>query len=73
MKSAATETSAEIKNSAEWTALRAMIVSRPATSAASPKTQKKTLSQPDKVILMSNERRVMKKLSAVSYQFFCLY
>src|SRR5919206_3053120 len=52
-KSAATETSAEMRNSAEWTALRAITVSIPATSAANAKTQKKTLSQPDKTIVLS--------------------
>jgi hypothetical protein len=52
-KSAATETSAEMRKSAEWTALRAITVSSPATSAASAKTQKKTLSQPCKIIVFS--------------------
>src|SRR5712692_3284721 len=50
MKSAATETSDEIRNSAECTALRAMTVNSPARIAASEKIQKKTDSQPDKII-----------------------
>jgi hypothetical protein len=50
-KSAATDTSVEIRNSAECTALRAITVSSAATSAASAKTQKKTLSQPCKTIV----------------------
>jgi hypothetical protein len=50
MKSAATDTSVEIRNSAECTALRAMIVSRPATSAATANTQKKIASQPERII-----------------------
>src|SRR5687767_5609242 len=54
-KSAATDTSAEMRKSAEWTALRAITVSSPATSAASAKTQKKTLSQPCKTIVLSFE------------------
>src|ERR1044072_1467130 len=54
-KSAATETSVEMRNSAECTALRAITVNSPATSAASAKTQKKTLSQPDKTIVLSFE------------------
>ncbi len=54
-KSAATETSAEMRNSAEWTALRAITVSSPATSAASAKTQKKTLSQPERTIVFNDE------------------
>src|SRR5215218_2491627 len=54
-KSAATETSAEMRKRAEWTALRAITVSSPATSAESAKTQKKTLSQPDKNIVLSFE------------------
>src|SRR5438477_7201620 len=49
-KSAATETSDEIRNSAECTALRAMTVSRPATIAAIAKIQKKTVSQPERII-----------------------
>jgi hypothetical protein len=52
-KSAATATSAEIRNSAECTALRAMIVSSAATSAAMANTQKKTASQPDRIIVFS--------------------
>src|ERR1051325_9182458 len=50
INSAATDTSDEIRNSAEWTALRAITVKRPARIAAIEKTQKKTLSQPDKII-----------------------
>ena len=53
MKSAATETSVEIRNIAEWTALRAITVRSPAMSAESAKTQKKTLSQPDRIIVFS--------------------
>jgi hypothetical protein len=51
MKSAATETSEEIRNSAECTALRPMTVSSPAKIAAIEKTQKKTDSQPDKTMI----------------------
>src|ERR1041384_7896639 len=50
IKSAATETSVEIKKSAECTALRARIVNSAATSAATANTQKKTAAQPDKII-----------------------
>jgi hypothetical protein len=50
MKSAATETREEIRNNAECTALRAMTVKRPARIAAIENIQKKTDSQPDKVI-----------------------
>src|SRR6266849_291573 len=49
-KSAATETRDEIRNSAECTALRAITVKRPARIAASEKIQKKTDSQPDRII-----------------------
>src|SRR5437588_12303595 len=64
MKSAATETSDEIRNSAECTALRAMTVSSPATIAAIEKIQKKTVSQPDRIIMMNDERGVMNALFA---------
>src|SRR5437660_1386118 len=50
MNSAATETSDEIKNRAECTALRAITVKSPAMIAAIENTQKKTDSQPDKII-----------------------
>src|SRR5882762_498618 len=50
MNNAATETSEEIKNSAEWTAFRAMTVSSPARIAAIENIQKKTDSQPDKTM-----------------------
>src|SRR5918912_1469802 len=50
MKSAAIETSDEIRNSALCTALRAITVSSAAISAAIEKTQKKTDSQPERVI-----------------------
>src|SRR5437764_6830971 len=56
MKSAATDTSVEIRNSAEWTALRARIVSNAAISAAMANIQKKTAAQPERV--MSLESRV---------------
>jgi hypothetical protein len=52
-KSAATETRDEIKKSAEWTAFRAMTVRRPARIAPSENIQKKTDSQPERV--MSDE------------------
>src|SRR5437764_7505395 len=50
MKSAATETSVEIRNIAECTALRAITVRSAAMSAESANTQKKTLSQPERII-----------------------
>src|SRR6185436_12485696 len=50
MKSAATDTSEEIRNSAECTALRAMTVKSPARIAAIEKIQKKTDSQPERII-----------------------
>src|SRR5215212_7314126 len=50
MKSAAIETRDEIRKSAQWTALRAMMVSSPATSAAMANTQKKSASQPERII-----------------------
>src|SRR5882724_6867760 len=50
MKRAATETRDEIRNSAQCTALRAMTVSNPARMAAIENIQKKTDSQPDKII-----------------------
>src|SRR5205814_10058034 len=49
-KSAATETRDEIRNSAQCTALRAMTVKSPARIAAIENIQKKTDSQPDKII-----------------------
>ena len=55
MKSAATDTSDEIRNSAECTALRAMTVSSPARIAAIENIQKKTDSQPERIIVMSDE------------------
>ncbi len=51
MKSAATETRDEIKKSAECTALRAMTVNSPARIAAIEKIQKKTDSQPERIIV----------------------
>src|SRR4051794_1387838 len=51
INSAATDTSEEIRNSAECTAFRAITVKSPARIAAIEKTQKKTLSQPDKIIV----------------------
>ena len=51
MKSAATETREEIKNSALWMVFRAITVSRAAKIAAIENTQKKTASQPDKIIV----------------------
>src|SRR5437870_2784899 len=51
MKRAATETSEEIRNSAECTAFRAMTVSSPARMAAIENIQKKTDSQPDKIMI----------------------
>src|SRR5436853_3741013 len=59
MKSAATDTSDEIRNSAQCTALRAMTVSSPARIAAIENIQKKTDSQPDKIIMMNDERGSM--------------
>src|SRR5256885_17057620 len=50
MKRAATETSDEIKNSAECTAFRAITVSSPARMAAIANIQKKTDSQPERII-----------------------
>src|SRR5918911_1310558 len=50
INSAAIETSDEIRKSAQWTALRAMIVKSPATSAATANTQKKSASQPERII-----------------------
>src|SRR5437667_10046428 len=50
MKRAATETRDEIRNRAECTALRAMTVKSPARIAAIENIQKKTDSQPDKII-----------------------
>jgi hypothetical protein len=50
MNSAATDTSDEIRNSAECTAFRAITVKRPARIAAIEKIQKKTDSQPDRII-----------------------
>src|SRR6266446_507960 len=50
MNSAATETSEEIRNSAECTAFRAITVKSPARIAAIENIQKKTDSQPDKII-----------------------
>src|SRR2546423_13146795 len=51
MKRAATETRDEIRNSAQCTALRAMTVSNPARMAAIENIQKKTDSQPERIIL----------------------
>src|SRR5262245_62020708 len=51
MKSAAAETSEEIRNRALWTALRAMTVSSAERIAASANTQKKTASQPERIIV----------------------
>src|SRR5713101_775082 len=56
-KSAATETRDEIRNSAECTALRAITVRSPARIAASEKIQKKTDSQPDKIIALSKKEK----------------
>src|SRR5205814_7801507 len=50
-KSAATESRDEIRNSAECTALRAMTVKSPARIAASEKIQKKTDSQPERIMI----------------------
>src|SRR5438552_18408296 len=50
MKRAATETSEEIRNSAECTAFRAMTVSSPARMAAIENIQKKTDSQPERIM-----------------------
>src|SRR6476660_5588870 len=50
MNSAATERRDEMRKSALWTAFRAITVSRPAKIAAIEKTQKKTASQPDRII-----------------------
>src|SRR5207244_11277260 len=50
MNNAATETSEEIRNSAECTAFRAITVKSPARIAAIENIQKKTDSQPDKII-----------------------
>src|SRR5205085_10646503 len=61
MKSAATDTSVEIRNSAEWTALRARIVSNAAISAAMANIQKKTAAQPERV--MSLESGVWSQVS----------
>src|ERR1041385_1987312 len=57
IKSAATDTSDEIRNSAEGTAFRAMTVSRPASIAAIEKTQKKTDSQPERIICSCETRK----------------
>jgi hypothetical protein len=56
-KSAATETSDEIRNNAECTALRAITVKSPARIAASEKTQKKTDSQPERIIVSIGRSR----------------
>src|SRR5207237_3750033 len=53
IKSAATDTSVEMRNSAECTALRAKIVNSAATSAATANTQKKTAAQPERTIVFS--------------------
>jgi hypothetical protein len=53
MKSAPTETSEEIRKRAECTALRAITVNNAARIAAIEKIQKKTVSQPDKIIAVS--------------------
>src|SRR5882724_2423097 len=54
MKRAATETRDEIRNSAQCTALRAMTVSNPARMAAIENIQKKTDSQPERIIEISD-------------------
>src|SRR6266478_8126810 len=50
MKSAATDTSEEIRNSAECTALRAITVNNPARIMEIAKIQKNTVSQPERII-----------------------
>src|SRR5260370_34181670 len=50
MNSAPTDTSEEIRNSAECTALRAITVNKPARIAEIEKIQKKTVSQPERII-----------------------
>src|SRR6266403_2411483 len=50
MKSAATDTSEEIRNSAECTALRAITVNNPARIIEIAKIQKNTVSQPERII-----------------------
>src|SRR5258708_5526621 len=55
MKSAATDTSVEIRNSALWTVLRAITVNNPAKMAAIAKIQKKTASQPERTIVPTSE------------------
>src|SRR3977135_1963768 len=50
MKSAATDTSEEIKKSAECTALRAITVNNPARIIEIAKIQKNTVSQPERII-----------------------
>src|SRR5713101_2068788 len=51
MKSAPTDTSEEIRNRAECTALRAITVNNPARIAEIEKVQKKTVSQPERIIV----------------------
>src|SRR5258706_16401823 len=54
MKSAATDTSEEIRNRAECTALRAITVNNPARIMEIAKIQKNTVSQPERIIKISN-------------------
>ena len=51
MNSAATETNEEIRNSAECTAFRAITVKSPARIAAIENIQKKTDSQPERIMI----------------------
>src|SRR5713101_7561451 len=51
MNKAATETSEEIRNSAECTAFRAITVKSPARIAAIENIQKKTDSQPERIMI----------------------
>src|SRR5687768_2327273 len=55
---AATDNSEEIRNRALWTALRAITVKSPAKIAAMEKIQKKTASQPCRVIADSSYFRL---------------
>jgi hypothetical protein len=50
MKRAATDTSVEIRKRALWTVLRAITVNKAAKMAAIANTQKKTASQPERII-----------------------